>query len=704
MDWVPGARRAAPAAVAFSAVALVLALAFATEAAASQPRRAPTADAQRSARQYVGVESQPEAAALDPDVGHSQLPPQPQRRVAPVPRTSAATSITVDTAHPGAVVSPAVFGSDFLAPFGGMGSFDATSDAFWPSFTAQLSSAVGAGSLRFPGGITGQSYQWMRAIGPQGQRSDNPVGPSGSPSPSTVGPDEFGSLLDLTGAVGVFDVDFANGSATEAANLVRYMTGAAGTSTWAQQRAANGHPAPYNVPYWEVGNEEQTADYWRSGAPVSVGAPPAGANACPNVATCEYIYGGTTAFTDQRVVLAADRRSSAAVSTGAAGQSFQVAYPPVVLGSATVMVNGVAWTSVPSLGGAGPSDDDYTLDASTGTITFGGGAHGAAPPSGAVVTASYQSGPHDGFAQFYSAMKQANPSIQVCSSDTTQDFLEAMGTTEPYDCLQDHPYVGSGNISPSVPIDQYESQVMTVPDVEDAAVQTLQAEADQAAGHHVPLVLTEYGQLIDSTPDPLDAPYFLNSLDEALVNASQLADWIQLGIPVADRQLLDAELPPASAVTTGLPGAAPFATTGAITTPGPQSVVQPTGEYLALMEPLAGGSLLDATVSGNPLLPTAGPSSGDLAVVSAATAAGVQIVVINRSPSADVSSTVALAGVTGSATATVTTLDGPSPLSDNSAQAPDTVTTSTSPATVTGGAMTVTFPAHSISLVTVPGV
>jgi alpha-N-arabinofuranosidase len=671
---------------------IVLALWFAAGA---------TASGRRSSPQYVGVESQPEAAGLDPDVAHSQLPPR--RRVRPAPAPPPGTSITVDTGDPGALVSPAVFGSDFLAPFGGMGSFNASSGAFWPSFTAQLTAAVGAGSLRFPGGITGQSYQWIRAIGPQPQRSDNPVGPSGGPSPSTVGPDEFGELLDQTGAVGVFDVDFADGNATEAADLVHYMTDAQGASTWAQQRAANGHPAPYDVPYWEVGNEESAADYWRSGTPVSVGTPPAGANPCPNVATCEYIYGGTTAFTNQRVVLPADRRSSAAASTGAAGQSFQVAYPPVA-GSAAVEVGNTTWTQVSSLSSVGSSAQDYTLDVATGTITFGNGTHGAIPPSGAVVTASYHSGPHDGFAQFYSAMKQAEPSIQVCSADTTGDFLRAMGTTEPYDCLQDHPYVGSGNISPSLPIEQYESQVMTVPDVEDAAVQTLQAAADQAAGHHVPLVLTEYGQLIDSTPDPLDAPYFLDSLDEALVNASQLADWIQLGIPVADRQLLDAELPAASAVTSGLPGAAPFATTGAITTPGPQSVVQPTGEYLALMEPLAGGSLLGATVSADPPLATSGAASGDLSVVSAATPAGVRLVVINRSPTADVSSAVEFAGVSGSGTATVTTLDGPSPLSDNSGQAPDTVSTSSSAVTVTAGTTTVTFPAHSISLVTLPGV
>jgi alpha-N-arabinofuranosidase len=704
VDWVPGRRTATPAGAA--SLVIVIVLLFAASASASRRQRTPRTHGHRPALSYVGDQRQLFAGGLEP-IRHPNLSrarPHPPNQRPPTSTPTPTTSVAVDTTHPGGVVNPAVFGSDYLAPFGGMGSFDTASGAFWPSFTTQLSSAVGAGSLRFPGGITAQSYQWMRAIGPQSQRSANPVGPSGGPSPSTVGPDEFGELLDLTGAVGVIDVDFATGTATEAADLVHYMTDAPGTSTWAQKRADNGHPAPYAVPYWEVGNEEQTADYWRSGTPVSVGAPPAGANACPTVATCEYIYGGTTSFTDQPVVLAADRRSSAAASTGAAGQSFEVAYPPVVAGSATVEVGGSVWTLVSSLSSAGASADDYTLDPATGEITFGDGVHGAIPPSGAVVTASYQSGPHDGFSQFYSAMKQVNPAIQVCSSDTTQNFLEAMGSTQPYDCLQDHPYVGAGDISPSLPIDQYESQVMTVPEVEDAAVEALQADADADAGHHIPLVLTEYGQLIDSTPDPLDAPYFLNSLDEALLNASQLADWIQLGIPVADRQLLDAELPGPSAVGEGLPGAAPFATTGAITTPGPQSVVQPTGEYLALMEPLAGGSLLNATVSANPTLPSSNPAAtGDLEVVSAATPTGVQLVVINRSPSLDIPSAVTFAGVTGSATATVTTLDGPSPLSDNSIQAPDTVSTSTSATAVTGGAATVTFPAHSISLVTLPG-
>jgi hypothetical protein len=244
---------------------------------------------------------------------------------------------------------------------------------------------------------------------------------------------------------------------------------------------------------------------------------------------------------------------------------------------------------------------------------------------------------------------------------------------------------------------------MTVPDIENAAVQALQAEIDAAAGRPVPLVLTEYGQLLSSTPDPLEAPYFLDSLDEALLNASQLADWIKLGIPVADRQLLDAELPLPGLVSNGLPGAAPFATSGAIVTSGPQTVVQPTGEFLTLMRPLAGGSLLGTTMTADPSLTGSNPPSGVLAVVSAATTAGLQVVVINRSPAVDVASAVQFTGVTGSGTASVTTLDGPSPLADNTSQAPDTVSTTTSGVAVSHGVATITFPAHSISLITVPG-
>src|SRR6202000_1866131 len=107
---------------------------------------------------------------------------------------------------------------------GGRCSFDASTDSFWPSFLGDLQSKVYTGSLRWPGGITSQYYDWTRAIGPQYARTDNAFGPTSGPSPSSVGPDEFGQLLDDTGAAGISTVNFATGDATEAAGFVQYMT------------------------------------------------------------------------------------------------------------------------------------------------------------------------------------------------------------------------------------------------------------------------------------------------------------------------------------------------------------------------------------------------------------------------------------------------------------------------------------------------
>ncbi len=592
-------------------------------------------------------------------------------------------------------------GSTYLPPFGGMGSFDSSTDSFWPSFLDDLENQVYTGSMRWPGGILAQYYDFRRAIGPQAQRTDNAFGPSSGPSPSTVGPDEFGELLDRTGATGISTVNFATGDPQEAAEFVEYMTGAVGSSDWATQRAQNGHPQPYDVPVWEVGNEEYTtASSWRAGTAVSVG----GGGACTaDTATCQYIYGGSDSFTNQRVVGYADRSAAAAASTGDPNQSFYVAYPPVQAGSQTVYVGGQAWTAVSSLAGAGPDDDVYTVDDTTGEIMFGDGTHGVAPANGAQVTASYISGPHSGFLDFYSAMKAANPNIQVCSTDTTDAFIEAMGSSLAYDCLQVHPYVGGDNSS--VDISSFERTVMAVPDSESANVQSWESEIQANAGRSIPVMLTEYGSLIGSTPDPSEYPYYDDSLDEALVNASQLADWIKDGIQVADRQVLDAEEPAADAVTDygGLPGAAPYAVTGAIVTPGPDTIVEPTGEYFELFKPLAGGTLLDTKMLNNPPLTASGTATGALSVIAAgAVDGGTDVVVINRDPDNSVNSTLDVDGTASAGVATLTTLNGPSALSYNTASDPDAVTTTTSYATVSDGTVALTFPAHSITLVAVP--
>jgi hypothetical protein len=82
-----------------------------------------------------------------------------------------------------------------------------------------------------------------------------------------------------------------------------------------------------------------------------------------------------------------------------------------------------------------------------------------------------------------------------------------------------------------------------------------------------------------------------------------------MGVPVADRQMLTAEIPSASQCYAGLPGAAPFATTGAIGISDLSSVLEATGEVYGLFAPLAGGSVLPVQTPGNPVLTTVGGQS-----------------------------------------------------------------------------------------------
>ena len=83
-------------------------------------------------------------------------------------------------------------------------------------------------------------------------------------------------------------------------------------------RAANGHPEPYGVENWEIGNElyQQGQSFWMGDGPLAK-------------RTKKYMFGGSTKFRDQRVGTPSDHQGSAAVSDGSADQRFQVIYPPV---------------------------------------------------------------------------------------------------------------------------------------------------------------------------------------------------------------------------------------------------------------------------------------------------------------------------------------------------------------------------------------
>ena len=74
-----------------------------------------------------------------------------------------------------------------------------------------------------------------------------------------VGIDEFCQFCELVGAEPLVCLSFSDGPQS-AAELVRYCN-AGPDDEWGAKRAANGHPTPYNVRYWQLGNELAGDDY-----------------------------------------------------------------------------------------------------------------------------------------------------------------------------------------------------------------------------------------------------------------------------------------------------------------------------------------------------------------------------------------------------------------------------------------------------------
>jgi alpha-L-arabinofuranosidase len=111
--------------------------------------------------------------------------------------------------------------------------------------------------IRWPGGNVAQDYHWMWGVGPRDQRTTwVNLSWANEPEPSDFGTDEFIRLCHNLGSEPSITVNVEGGGAAveEAAAWVEYANGAA-TSKYGAMRAANGHPEPFRVRYWEIGNE-----------------------------------------------------------------------------------------------------------------------------------------------------------------------------------------------------------------------------------------------------------------------------------------------------------------------------------------------------------------------------------------------------------------------------------------------------------------
>jgi alpha-N-arabinofuranosidase len=122
--------------------------------------------------------------------------------------------------------------------------------------------------VRWPGGCFAELYHWRDGIGARHERPRNVNSAWGDePETNAFGTHEFMDFLEQIGAKAFLSVNVTTGTPGEARDWLQYMTEPA-DSALGRQRAANGHPQPYEVPFVGIGNEtwgcggNMTASYY----------------------------------------------------------------------------------------------------------------------------------------------------------------------------------------------------------------------------------------------------------------------------------------------------------------------------------------------------------------------------------------------------------------------------------------------------------
>ncbi|NMC40939.1 MAG: alpha-N-arabinofuranosidase [Bacteroidales bacterium] len=116
-------------------------------------------------------------------------------------------------------------------------------------------------NVRWPGGCYADKYHWRDGIGtPEERRSRINVSWGGAPEPNTFGTHEFFDFIDQIGSEAFISANVGSGTVQESADWLEYLT--ATGSALAAERARNGHPEPYKVAFWGIGNE-----VWGCGGP-----------------------------------------------------------------------------------------------------------------------------------------------------------------------------------------------------------------------------------------------------------------------------------------------------------------------------------------------------------------------------------------------------------------------------------------------------
>jgi alpha-N-arabinofuranosidase len=126
-------------------------------------------------------------------------------------------------------------------------------DGFRPD-TVELLKELHSGMWRLPGGNFLSDWDWHEAIGDVDKRPPMFDYAWNSMQPNDVGMDEFMTFCKLIDVDPYVTVNAGLGDAHSAAEEVEYLNGSVNTY-YGAMRARNGHPEPYHIKYWNIGNE-----------------------------------------------------------------------------------------------------------------------------------------------------------------------------------------------------------------------------------------------------------------------------------------------------------------------------------------------------------------------------------------------------------------------------------------------------------------
>jgi alpha-N-arabinofuranosidase len=193
--------------------------------------------------------------------------------IAAPPAAADTVTVSIDVSRPGPKIDRNLFGQ--FAEHLGTGIYEGVwvgPDSPIPNTRGIRNDVVAAlkalkvPNVRWPGGCFADEYHWRNGIGSRRPATLNPNW-GGVIEPNTFGSHEFMDFMAQIGSEAYLSVNLGSGTPQEAADWLEYLTTEQPTAL-AQERAANGRPAPYKIAYLGLGNESwdcggnMTPDYY----------------------------------------------------------------------------------------------------------------------------------------------------------------------------------------------------------------------------------------------------------------------------------------------------------------------------------------------------------------------------------------------------------------------------------------------------------